>query len=285
MTADPAERVSLAAWQGGFNIAGAVGGMAVAGMLIEAHGYRTMALAFAPAILLCAWAPLLVPTPLAQASPCRMPLLRSIRATLRNPLFIPYVTSQVLFWIALRIVLAAGPKIIEVRARVRETEQGLVMASALVAAALLLPAMKGLAERFGKRQVLIGAMVHFGVVMIPLALVGMLPGPLNPLAQAFTVMVLASPAIAALFTLPNAMVADIVDHEEGLSGERREAMYFGVQGLLVKTGLGLGIGVAAVLLDRLGETATRQGGFVACAVAAMILSWLAALALTRYRGD
>ncbi len=285
ITDDPSERVSLTVWQGGFNVIGAVGGMWLAGHLIEHHGYLTMALCFAPAVLLCAWAPLLVPTPVAGAEPSDFPLARAITSTLRNPFFVPYVVSQVLFWLSLRITLAAGPKIIEVRAQVAETQQGLAMATALLVAALFFPAMRGLAERWGKKRLLMVAMVHFGLVMLPLAFLGNLPLPLSAYGQALLIMALAGPAVAALFSLPNAMMADIVDRDEELTGQRREAIYFGVQGLLVKAGMGLGIGLAAVLLARFGETAARQGGFVACPLAAMALAWAAAAVLTRYQGD
>lgn len=285
ITDDPRERVSLASWQGGFNIVGAVAGMVLAGWLIETRGYMTMALVFAPAVLLCAWAPLLVPTPIASGESCRFPLRDAVIQTFRNPLFVPYVVSQFCFWVGLRIVLGAGAKIVEVRAQVGESGQGMVMATALLAAGMLLPAMRRLADRFGKRRMLMAAMVWFGAFMVPLAFVGWLPIGLSPLAQAFVVMALIGPAIAAIFSLPNAMVADIVDYDERLTGERREAIYFGVQGLLVKAGLGAGMGIAAVLLGRLGETATAQGGFIACPLAAMVFAWVAAGVLTRYRGD
>jgi len=285
ITDDPSERVGLTVWQGGFNVIGAVAGMALAGYLIYHHGYLTMALCFAPAVLLCAWAPLLVPTPVAGTQPSDFPLCEAITSTLRNPFFLPYVASQVLFWLSLRIVLAAGPKIIEVRAQVAETRQGIAMATALLVAAVFFPAMRGLADRWGKKRLLMVAMVYFGLVMVPLAFLGRLPVPLSGFGQAILIMALAGPAIAALFTLPNAMVADIVDRDEERTGQRREAIYFGVQGLLVKAGMGLGIGLAAILLERFGETAARQGGFVACPLAAMMLAWSAAVVLTRYRGD
>lgn len=285
MTTNSAERVSLTTWQGGFNILGAVGGMLLAGYLIDHHGYLTMALCFAPAVLLCSWAPLLVPTPVAGAEPSDFPLGRAISTTLRNPFFLPYVVSQLLFWIALRIILGALPKIVEVRAQVAETGQGIVMAAGLLVAALLFPLMPAFAGRVGKRRILMGAMLYFGVVMIPLIFVGRLPLPLSGFGQAILVMALAGPAIAVIFTLPNAIVAEIVDRDEEQTGQRREAIYFGVQGLIVKAGLGLGIGLAAVELAQFGETAARQGGFVACPLTAMIVAWLAALVLTRYRGD
>lgn len=285
ITDDPAERVSLTVWQGAFNVIGAVGGMALAGYLIDHYGYLTMALCFAPAVLLCSWTPLAVPTPAAGAAPSDFPLMTAIATTLRNPFFLPYVVSQLLFWVALRIVLAAGPKLVEVRAQVAETQQGMAMAAALLVAAVFFPFMRGFAARAGKKRLLMGAMAYFGLVMIPLIFLGRLPLPLSAYGQAILVMAFAGPAIAALFTLPNAMVADIVDRDEEQTGQRREAIYFGVQGLLVKAGMGLGIGVAALELERFGETAARQGGFVACPLTAMVLTWLAAAVLTRYRGD
>ncbi len=285
ITSDPAERVRLTTWQGGFNILGAVGGMLIAGYLIDHYGYLTMALWFAPAVLLCSWAPLLVPTPAESAAPSDFPLAQALLTTLRNPFFLPYVVSQLLFWMALRIIMGALPKLVEVRAEVAETQQGIVMAAGLLVAALVFPFMPGLARRMGKKVILLGAMLYFGVVMIPLIFLGNLPLPLSAFGQAVLVMALAGPAIAVLFTLPNAIVADIVDRDEEQTGQRREAIYFGVQGFIVKAGLGLGIGLAALELAHFGETAARQGGFVACPLTAMAFAWLAAAVLTRYRGD
>ncbi len=285
ITDDTSERVRLTAWQAGFNVIGAVGGMLLAGYLIDHHGYRTMALVFAPMVLMCSWAPLAVETPEKGNRPCDMPLLAAISATLRNPLFIPYVISQLLFWMALRIVMGVLPKIVEIRAGVTETAQGAVMAVGLLVGALFFPLMPAAARRFGKKHMLMAAMVYFGALMVPFIYLGALPVPVSALIQAGIVMALAGPAVATLFTLPNAMVADIVDNDAVLTGRRREAIYFGVQGLIVKSGLGLGIGMAALLLNYFGETASEQGGFTACGIAALVLSWIAAAVLSRYEAD
>jgi len=285
ITNDPAERVRLNVWQGAFNVVGAVGGMALAGYLIDHHGYLTMALFFAPMVLLCSWAPLLVPTPVEGERASEFPLVQAITTTFRNPFFVPYVVSQLLFWMALRVILAAGPKIIEVRAQVGETGQGMAMATGLLVSAAFFPFMRGLAGRVGKKRLLTGAMLYFGAVMVPLVFLGGLPLPLSGYGQAILVMALAGPALAGLFTLPNAMVADIVDRDEEATGQRREAIYYGVQGLIVKAGMGVGLGIAALALAHFGETAERQGGFVACPLIAMALTWAAAAVLTRYRGN
>jgi GPH family glycoside/pentoside/hexuronide:cation symporter len=48
--------------------------------------------------------------------------------------------------------------------------------------------------------------------------------------------------------LPNAILADVVDHDETLTGLRREAMYFGVQAVLQKVAIGMSIIAASALM-------------------------------------
>lgn len=285
ITEDRAERISLGVWQGGFFVVGAVGGAFVGGYLIEYfQSYLAMALCFAPVILLCSWLPLLVPTPVEADRPSVFSLREGILRTFRNPLFPPYVISQVVFWTALQLIVSATPPTVEVRAGATPAQSGAIIGVALLVAGVLMPVVDTLGKRMGKKSLLLLAMILFGVVMVPVAFLGDLPLPLSPMGQALLLMGLAGPPIAGLFALPNAMVADIVDRDEELTGQRRAAIYFGVQGMLVKAGMGLGLGLARILLGGLGDTASRQGGFVACPLVAMALAWAAAAVLTRYRG-
>src|SRR5690606_19874896 len=59
---------------------------------------------------------------------------------------------------------------------------------------------------------------------------------------------------------PNALIAEIVDYDEHLTGMRREAMFFGVQGLLVKIAMGLSTFAATQLLEIGGFSAERSAG-------------------------
>lgn len=285
ITADPAERVSLGAWQGGLNVVGVVGGMVLTGYLVARYDYRTMGLLYIPIILVCAWAPLLVPTPVAAQNASELPLRQAIKSTFRNPWFRPYVISQLLFWMALSIVIYSSTQLPIVRAGATEETTALPLAAALLVAGLLFPTMRSVADRFGKGAILLWAMVWMAVVMVPLMFAGMLPLPIAPMWQIAIAMLLAGPSVAALFALPNPIVGDIVDHDETLTGQRREAIYFGVQGLLVKAGMGFGLGLAGVLLDVFGDELTRQGGFVACPLVAMVLALIAAAIFRRYPGD
>jgi GPH family glycoside/pentoside/hexuronide:cation symporter len=283
ITSSRDERVSLTAWQGAFNVLGAVGGTIASGYLIDHYGYRTMGLCLAPVILVSSWAPLLVPQPAASTRPSGFSLGEALMSTLRNPLFVPYVLAQLLFWIAVRIIIGVMPKLLDVRFQVGETVISTVMATGLLVAALFLPFMPRIVRRTGKKRLLVGSMAYLGLVALPVPFLGRLPLPVSGIGQAFLLMAFAGPAIAVLFTLPNAIVGDIVDRDEERTGERREAMYFGVQGLLVKAGMGLGMGLAAALLRGFGAEVERQGGYFACALAVTVLSLCAAAVMTRYR--
>ncbi len=284
ITSDPGQRVSLAVWQGVSNLIGGVGGMLASGYLIDRHGYVVMALCMAPIVLLCSWAPLLVPMAAESAPISGRSLRGAVTGALRDRFFLPYVIGQLLFWMGVRVILGALPKIVGARAGVAETQQGLVMAVGLLVAALFFPLIPVLSRRVGNKHVLVGAMVLFGIAMIPLAALGRLPVPWSVLGQAGAIMVLVGPSIAVLFTIPNALLSDIAARDAQEAGEGREAIYFGVQGLIVRAGQGLGVGLAAVELAHFGETAAQSGGFVACPLTAMAFAWLGALVTMRYPG-
>jgi GPH family glycoside/pentoside/hexuronide:cation symporter len=60
--------------------------------------------------------------------------------------------------------------------------------------------------------------------------------------------------------VPDAIVAAVSDLEERLSGQRREAMYFGAQGFILKLALGLSTVITGGLLDYFGKTVEQPLG-------------------------
>jgi GPH family glycoside/pentoside/hexuronide:cation symporter len=66
--------------------------------------------------------------------------------------------------------------------------------------------------------------------------------------------------VSTIFVVPDAIVAAVSDLEERLSGQRREAMYFGAQGFVLKLALGLSTVITGGLLDSFGKTAEQPLG-------------------------
>jgi glycoside/pentoside/hexuronide:cation symporter, GPH family len=83
------------------------------------------------------------------------------------------------------------------------------------------------------------------------------------------VMALAGIPLAGFFIVPDAIVAATADLEVTLSGQRREAMYYGVNGLVQKVNLGISTVVSGALFQYGGDLGLQLTGPVA-ALAALV---------------
>jgi len=87
--------------------------------------------------------------------------------------------------------------------------------------------------------------------------------------------------MAAVFTFPNAIMADIIDYDELRTGMRREAMYYGTQATLEKMASALFPVILALLLT-LGGTADNPLGIRLVGPVAGVSVLLAFLTFRRY---
>jgi GPH family glycoside/pentoside/hexuronide:cation symporter len=98
------------------------------------------------------------------------------------------------------------------------------------------------------------------VLLLPgLALVGLLPGP-PPLAQGLVYVAMLGLPMAALFVLPNPILADVVDEDETRTGLRREGIYFAAAGTLNKLGFALSTVIFGLLLQSFGFSTAQPLG-------------------------
>jgi GPH family glycoside/pentoside/hexuronide:cation symporter len=138
------------------------------------------------------------------------------------------------------------------------TVVALLTAAAIVVVLLCLPLVYRMSLRRGKAWVYSTAML-IGAVYLPfIAFMGFLPG-IDKLLQAVFFVALMGLPMAAVFTFPNAIMADIIDYDELKTGMRREAVYYGSQATLEKIASALFPLILASLLV-LGSTAANPLG-------------------------
>ncbi|GFP28298.1 glycoside/pentoside/hexuronide:cation symporter, GPH family [Candidatus Hakubella thermalkaliphila] len=125
---------------------------------------------------------------------------------------------------------------------------------------LAFPLVNFLAKKTGPKAVMIGSMSLFVPVLLLFFFFGQPFLGLAPFIFALAVSAFAGLPLSSLFVLPDAMGAACTDLEEDLSGQRREAMYFGTQGLVLKTVLGLSTFLTGLLLHFFGATAANPLG-------------------------
>src|SRR4030095_12099916 len=80
--------------------------------------------------------------------------------------------------------------------------------------------------------------------------------------------------VGALLVLGRVLIADVIDADFARTGLRREAMYFGMQGLMTKVSFGLGPLIATQLFTIFGNTAEQPLGILLCGPAAGVLGFV-----------
>jgi len=213
-------------------------------------------------------------------------LVEAVRRTLANRPFRVFLVSKCLFWVAVHSVVAVTPFFVQdvlgVKGKAEvETHTALLLACAAGPAFVWFAVMKPLARRFSKRNLSLSGLAVLAASAGLLATVGV--WPIERTAWAGVLMVLGSYAVAVIYSMPNAILADVVDLDERLTGIRREAIYFGAQGLFVKvawSGSALLVMAAQGLFHNDPALAVRVSW-----LAVALISGLAFLVFLRFPGD
>ncbi len=281
------DRVSIVTWQVFFGTVGAFIALVISGIIIDLWGFAVMGavmsvLAFASRYLALAGAWRFARRDI---EPARLDLWPAVRATLRNDQFRLFLPTFILFNMAISMMTAALPywtnavllqgvlvDIVTLESgspltlRVFGwhlgigvgTAVGLLTAAAILVVLAVLPLVQRLAIRRGKAWVYSKAML-LGALYLPfIAFMGFVPG-VNEFAQALIFVAIMGLPMAAVFTFPNAIQADIIDYDALKTGERREAIYYGTQATLEKIAFSLFPLILAVLLS-LGSSAENPLG-------------------------
>ena len=135
---------------------------------------------------------------------------------------------------------------------------GLLTGVAILAVVLSLPLVYRLSVLKGKAWVYSTAMLAGALGYPFLFFMGFIPG-VPVMTQSLIFAALAGLPMAAVFTFPNAIIADIIDYDEVRTGMRREAIYYGSQATIEKWATSLFAPILALVL-LLGETADNPLG-------------------------
>ncbi|MEX2160057.1 MAG: MFS transporter [Dehalococcoidia bacterium] len=262
------DRVSLSAWKVLFGAAGAGIVFVLGGPLIATIGFAGMGLFMAGITLVSRYLPVLGVRKHIQreVTATRFRFGEAVRETLSNGQFLAFVPAFVLFTVAQVMLTQWLPFYVDVVLRdtivhlpfgieLERTEAKVTLLTAVFFLPLIvsIPLMSWVAQRVSKRSVYGASMLLCGLYFPLLFFFGFMPG-ISKLLQSLFVLGLGIP-IAGLFVFPQALLADIIDYDEQRTGERREALYYGVQATLQKMGLGLAAALFALVLAVFGKSA------------------------------
>jgi len=180
----------------------------------------------------------------------REDLFRSIMALLQNRPFLYLVTSVTLFFFAFNCMLMALPFWVKIYLHKDDTMVAILMVPFLLMTLAFFTAVGPIVKRIGKRAAFLGTLISSTAIMALFTGVGCV-SLASPLIQTAILIALMGLPITGFMVLPYALLADVIDHDQRRTGQRREALFFALQGTIGKIGLGFS-GLAFSLLAYLG---------------------------------
>jgi len=133
------------------------------------------------------------------------------------------------------------------------------------------PLVNYFSKKVGKKPIVLFSFALLSLIFVAIFFLGKFP--FSPIVQAYMLVLSASIPLASLGILPNAILADIAQHEAHETGENREGMFFAVKYLFVKLGQTLGIALFAFLTvygkDPGHDFGLRLNGICGCVLCVM----------------
>lgn len=236
---DEKSRVRVASWQTFFNTMGYVLAYVLVPILFDLLGKQMTVLVLIPCMLT-----ILVPVFVIKeastkvknkntADDTRVPLLTSLKMTLKNKSFRRYLYVYSTLFFGLQAFLSGMYYMAHDLMGLNNSQLGLMNAAAFAPIPIMLIILNIINKRKNIQLALRIALISFSAAMCIFLLSWTGWGlPISPFYLGMTAGVVGSFAIGVFFTVPYAIPAQIAAEEAAITGNNRCAMYFAVQGLV-----------------------------------------------------
>jgi len=203
------------------------------------------------------------------------------RTTLKNRAFVYLLAATAFLWFSLNMVILLVPFWTQYVLGMPDSEVTLLMAPLLATNIIFFFVFNFLSKKYGKYAIFLVTLASAIVTMPLLCLVGLLPFG-DKMLQSQVVMALIGIPVAGIMVLPYALLADVIDYDEKLTGKRREGIYVGVQALFQKFAIGISIAVAAALMYAGGDLKPTELGLKLISLTAGAVALVSFLVFLRY---
>ncbi|MGE5576684.1 MAG: MFS transporter [Syntrophothermus sp.] len=243
------ERAEVSAWRQLFSIVGLMIGVGLPPVLYSTLGWPVMAVIFAVVTVASLGISLLGSheDPRYRQEQCPA-FFAALRHTLANRSFVFYVLANLFIQFAFVMLTGAMPFYTKYVLKISQTQTTLMFTSVFVGALLMLYFWSRLTVRRGARTAMMAAIAAFGLAFLPFWFIRDFTGGL---VAAFLLGI----GLGGLLILLEVLIADVIDDDETRTGHRREGMYFGVNGFIIRLGVSLQAVVTGLVLNTSGYNA------------------------------
>jgi glycoside/pentoside/hexuronide:cation symporter, GPH family len=178
----------------------------------------------------------------------------------RNRGFQLLVAALFLFWLGFSMVRSAVTYFVTVLLNQPKETVGIYFGILSVTTLISVGTTRVLAPRLGLRRMMLLSSLLFAVILPLLATIGFKVGPFAPITWAQIVFALLGLPLGILSSLQNSIVAEQAEQDALKTGTSKTALFFGVQGLLIKTSYGLAAKLLGFLQATFGYTTAHPLG-------------------------
>jgi glycoside/pentoside/hexuronide:cation symporter, GPH family len=208
--------------------------------------------------------------------------VEAVKTTLKNQPFVIYLVGNVTFWLGFNIITLCIPLYVTILMGGTEGDTVIFLGIVMGVALLSFMPINILAKKYGLKMIMMTSLAGFMVILPFAFFMGKPVSFLSPLAFAYILMALSGIPVAAIFMVPDAIVAEVSDLEENLSGQHREAMYYGTQNFILKLAMGFSTLVTGFLLQWFGSTPDQPLGVQLTGPVAALFLLIGVIVFSRY---
>jgi len=179
--------------------------------------------------------------------------------TLRNRQFIIVFVSTLFVHLAYQMLLANLPYFVTLVVGRAEGDVAIFQGVLIVMMALTGPLWNLLSKRMPQRRLLTVTMIGMAATTALTFPVGFISG-IPAMTQALVVLIPTAAFLGGYFIIIYAMMGNVVDYDEILTGRRREAIYYGAFSFANGLGISVGTLILPLLLEWLGYTSSNPLG-------------------------
>lgn len=206
------------------------------------------------------------------ATPSDFNFIESLKHTLKNKAFIIFMAANMCFWFIFTTLRASALPVATRILKLGESSSMNLFIALFGVAAVFFFIINKLTDRLGKKKTIALGLGIFGIFSILLSLTGILPFS----AELWSIMCFAFMGIgvAVFLVVPNVVISELCDNDYKKTGQRREAMYFGIHGFFTKMILGAVTAIQAFFFLTFGKDQANPMGvrltIAFCALVAVI---------------
>ncbi len=169
------------------------------------------------------------------------------KTTFQNKAFVVLLTATSLFWFSLNLLILIIPFWVQYYLNLTDSSVLLLMAPFLFANVVFFFVFNLLAKKYGKYKVFLLTLSGSGIMLFVMCFTGTFALG-SSLLQSQIAMGLIGIFVSGFLMLPAALLADVIDYDQSLTGMRREGIYFGMQAIFQKLSIGMSIAIATYMM-------------------------------------